>query len=99
LDSVASHGANPRTSSSKVDQDDIGVFPHSVEHDLLAIVGHIEGLRDLIVPQYEKFYRWRRAGWVEGVPNRRRSQPTLHSPFSLLLFLSLIWSQRDSGCR
>jgi hypothetical protein len=31
--------------SSQVDQDDIRVFPQSVEHDLPAIFGHIEGLR------------------------------------------------------
>ena len=32
-------------SSSKVDQDDVRVFPYSVEHDPPAIRGHIEGSR------------------------------------------------------
>lgn len=31
--------------SNKVDQDDVSALPQSVEHDLLAVGGHIERLR------------------------------------------------------
>ena len=45
------------SSSSKVDQDDIRVFPHSIEHDLLAVGGHIEGLRGSGVVQAAQLAR------------------------------------------
>ena len=38
-------------SSSKVNQNDIRVFAHSIEHNLFAIGGHIEGLRSTSVVQ------------------------------------------------
>jgi hypothetical protein len=34
-----------RASPNKINQDDIRVLPQSVEHDVPAIFGHIEGLR------------------------------------------------------
>jgi hypothetical protein len=43
------HSSNADASSSKFDQDGIRVFPHSVEHDLLAVGGHIEGPRGGVV--------------------------------------------------
>src|SRR2546425_9059358 len=45
------------SSSSKVDQDDIRVFPHSIEHDLFAVRGHIEGLRGSGVVQAAQLAR------------------------------------------
>ena len=58
----------------KVDQDDIRVFPHSVEHDLLAVGGHIEGLRGSGVVEAAQLARlFRREVEQPEVLRRKRS--------------------------
>src|SRR6185295_7055005 len=61
-------------SVSKLDQDDVRIFPHSVEHDLLAVGGHIERLRRSGVVQAAQLARlFRRQVEQPEVLRRKRS--------------------------